>query len=892
MLRLTAHSAYVFFSTRIAIFLTIQLFALTAVAQTESGLEQSISVTYNNESLENILHDISEQTGVEFSYSSEIVKGLAPITYTCSNEILSTAINEILAKANLQYSLVGKHLVIKQAVTNTPTPTKKKSIARFTIRGFVIDAHSKEALIGAAVYNPSTGLGTLTNNFGYFSISLPIGDYELEISYIGYTAIRNSFSLTDNTTWNASLNPMASFVEEVIVTSENKEEIIFKSLAAQNNLKPFEITNDAAALGETDMLKSLDKLPGISFQGDGSSYFYVRGGNRDQNLILLDDAPIYNPSHMLGLFTPIIPEAVKNTNVYKADFPIQYGGRLSSVIDIRTRDGNKEHFSGSANMGLVSTRLSLEGPIKKNASSYFISYRRSYFGWIFKNFNPSIKDFYFTDFTTKLNLKLSDKDRLFLTFYHGKDQFLTDNQNSTLNGVEWTNTSLTLRWNHIFADRLFLNTTINTGKYAYYLHTDHANNLFWNSTIRSSHLKTEFTYYANPQNHFRFGMKVGGYFFNPGNYNGPEIGIFQQVSELNSSEVILYAGNEHHLNKKILLNYGLRLSLWQDIGEAYIVNYQNYEPVDLSYYESGVSYYSKAFIEPRISVSYKLGTYSSIKASYNRTNQNIHLINNSISPFNTLEVWLPSGPNIKPQTANIYNLGILHSWKDKSIDFTADIYHKTLYNQIGYIDHADLLLNAFMEGELRQGNGKAYGFEVYVKKNMGKLTWQAGYGYTRSFVQIDGLNNNEQYRARQDKPIELSASLGYFFKPRWLMSGNYTLTSGMVTTTPTGFYNYRGSQVPIYAKKNNDRLPNYSRFDLASDFRLNKNASGPIEHHLIVSLYNMFWKKNAAFYYFSKAETEEGNFVIPSDKLAPKTQITTYRYIYSIIPSISYNLKF
>lgn len=874
-------------------YLALILFAIVSIAKgQETVLKQQVTLSYKNTSIEDILADISSKTNIDFSYQSALVKSQKPISYSCNNKTLEVALKEMFKNTNLDYSLVGKHIVITKRESKAETPPAPPKVKKHTINGYIFNAATKEALIGAAIYNRATGMGALSNNFGYYSITLPEGQYSLEVSYIGHAPIQKDIDLKSNTVWNAKLTTTHSFVEEVIIKSENKEELIFKSLSAQSNLKPYEISQEAAALGETDMLKSLDKLPGISFQGDGSSYFYVRGGNRDQNLILLDDAPIYNPSHMLGLFTPIIPDAVKNTNIYKADFPIQYGGRLSSVVDIRTKDGNKERFSGSANMGLVSTRFSVEGPIKKGASSYFVSYRRSYFGWLLKSSNPDIKEFFFNDYTTKFNLKLTKKDRLFVTFYHGKDQLLSAAEEETLTGVEWSNTSLTLRWNHIFAEKLFLNTTLNSGKYEYLLHTDQYNNLFWNSTISSNHLNSEFTYFANPNNKFRFGIKLGGYFFNPGNYNGPEIGAFRQVSELNSVELITYAGNEHQLGDKILLNYGMRLSQWKNIGEAYVYTFQNYEPIERNYYKSGETYYSKGFIEPRISISYKLAPFSSLKASYNRTTQNIHLINNSVSPFNTLEVWLPSGPNIKPQLANIYNLGFVHTWNKKGIDLSTDIYHKTLYNQVNFAEHADLLLNSFIEGEIRQGNGKAYGFELYLKKNKGKFTWQVGYAYTRSYLQINDLNENQRFRAKQDKPIEFSISAGKHLKPRWLLSASYVLNSGQVTTTPSGFYNYRGVQTPIYSEKHNDRLPNYTRFDIASDFRLNKDENGVIEHHLVISFYNMFWKKNAAFLYYNKIKNSNNEFVVPADIYTQPNIITTYRYIYSIVPSLSYNLRF
>jgi hypothetical protein len=855
----------------------------------ELDLDQSLSVNYFNQPLDEVIKNLSELSGIRFSYSASSIPADTKITYLAEDKPLNQILNDILLDLGVEYEVIGNYIVLTNLELIIVEESPKKP-QKYTISGFIVDTHNSEALIGAAVYNPETGLGTLSNNYGYFSITLPEGNYTMETSFLGYASTSKSFELNSHQKWNISLEEVRSMVEEVVISSVNREELIFTSLAAQTNVQPFDIKYESAAMGETDMLKSLDNLPGISFQSDGSSYFFVRGGGRDQNLILLDEAPLFNPSHMLGLFTPIIPDAVKTAKVYKADFPIEYGGRLASVIDVRTRDGNKERFSGTASMGLVSTRFSVEGPILKNKSSFFIAYRRSYFGWVFKAIQPDIRDFYFTDYTTKFNIQLTKKDRLFVSFYRGQDKFLINNPaDSLMNGLEWTNTAFTMRWNHVFGERLFSNTTMYSSMYNYYLHTDYDNGYNWNSRINGSHLKSEFTYYINPQNQIKFGLKLGGYFFNPGNYNYPDVDPNQTVSEVNSSEVILYAGNEHQIGEKLLINYGLRFTVWSDIGESFVVQYENYDPVDLIQYSKGENYFTTAMLEPRVSLSYKTAKYASLKASYNRSVQNIHLINNSISPFNTLEVWLPTGPNIKPQFSDIYNFGYVQSWPEKKIDFNADLFFKKLYNQIGYTYHAQTLLNPLIEGELRQGHGKAYGFEVSLQKTYGRLTGQLGYSFTRSLLKINGLNNNQPYKARQDKPVDVSLSLAYYLKPRWLMSANLMYSSGLMTTVPTGFYYYRGSQVPLYTEQNNDRMPAYIRFDLGFDWRLNKQDDGPIKHHLILAFYNFFNDKNSAFLYFTKTQNSNGDFVIPTDKLNYPEQIPTHRYIYSIIPSLTYN---
>ncbi|MBN2485077.1 MAG: TonB-dependent receptor [Bacteroidales bacterium] len=856
----------------------------------ETPLKLTATVNFNNVTLESALNTLSYDYNIQFSYSSRNIPVDKKINYSAQNKPLGQIITDILDQSGVQFENVNGYLVLmpKTVENNMPESIKPEY---YTLSGIVSDSSNSEFLIGASVYIKETGIGTLSNNYGFFSLKLPAGIYTIESSYLGYSIESRQIELNRNIKWNLKLVPVNSLVQEIIIFSENKKETIFNSFAAQFNVKAIEVKQQTAALGETDMLKSLDNLPGISFQGDGSSYFSVRGGNRDQNLILLDEATIYNPSHLLGFFTPIIPEAVKNTEIYKADFPIQYGGRLSSVIDIRTRDGNMQEFSGNFSTGLISTRASFEGPIKKDASSYFFSLRRSHYGFFVKKIVPSIEDLYFRDFTSKFNIKAGKNDRLFLTLFSGKDVFIKKPEGPR-NGLIWKNNSLTLRWNHIFGNNLFLNTTFYTSRYDYSLYINYDNKTAWNSHISSNNLKSEFSWYINPSNKIKYGINLGGYFFNPGNINSKYFPADMRISKMNSAEVVIYAGNEQEITPWFKLNYGIRASRWSDIGESFIIGYDNnFTPVDTLIYRKGERFYSKRFVEPRVSVSLKTGEYQSIKASYNRNIQNINLINNSISPFNTLEVWLPSGPNIKPQKAEILNLGYMLAWPYKSLELSADIFYKKMYNQIGYAYHAEMLLNPFLEGELRQGNGTCWGFEFLFRKTLGKLTWHVAYAYNKSFLTIDGLNGGKKFPSHYNKPVDISLMADYRLKPRWTINMNYVYASGMAITVPDGFYYYRGAQVPYYSGHNNGRLPGYHRFDLGSVWQLNKKQ-GQYEHYLTLNLFNFFADKNFAFLNFSKTIGNDGKFYIPADKENTVYQVPTYRYIYSLVPSLTYNLKF
>lgn len=851
-------------------------------------LNQVCTVNFDSVPLPNVLVKLHDAYNLEFSYSPSIMPDDAYVVYACTNCQLDQVLQHILHPYNIEFQLVGQHIVLVQSQSKLNQKVIKE-VKKYTISGYIVDESNEEALIGAAVFNAESGIGTISNQYGYYCLTLPKGKYKLISSYVGYEKSEKSLELNKDIVWHIKLGFMQTQMKEITVNSVTTDSIKLNLYAGQTNFSLRQMINKSNSLGINDLLKSLENEPGLNFHGDGSSYFYVRGGNRDQNLILLDEAPIYNPSHVFGLFTPITTEVVKKTTVYKADFPVQQGGRLSSLIDIRTRDGNMEHFAGMASIGIYNGLINFEGPFKKEKSSYFISYRRSYIGALLKKAQANIQDFYFDDLTAKLNFRLGEKDRLFLTAYVGNDKFL-NKSNGLINGLEWMNQSFTARWNHIFGPKLFANTTFYTSKYDYKLHTDYSNQIYWNSHISSSHLKSDFTYFHNPKNKISFGSSLNAYFFNPGNYTAPEISRRNIVSQVNSGEFTLYIGNQQQLNNRIYLSYGTRLSNWSNYGEAFVVNFDNAINSDYVSYAQGERFYSHVYFEPRFSLTYKINKNGYISTSFNRTSQQINLINNSISPFNSLEVWLPAGPNIKPQKADIVNIGIKQSFKDQKYEIKGDLYYKLMQNQIGFKYHAQTVLNPLIEGELRQGIGFAYGIELMLSKNYGKLYGEISYAYSRSFLQIDGLNKGNPYPATQDKPLNLTLNMNYQLNPKWLMTLNIILQSGNVITTPTSFYKYRGYQVPIYTAQNNQRLPDYKRVDISSDFLLNEPGQ-KTEHHLIFSIYNLFNSKNYAFLYFNKV-AQDASYVVPTDQLNPQSYVPTYRYVFSIIPSLTYKMNF
>jgi len=879
-----------FLSTLIFLFFVFLFAEPDSRAQTPD-LNQKITVRYSLVPLDEVLNDISKTFHIQFSYSPSLIPVKQKITYTAEKVTLEKVLRDIFEQTGIHYTIINGYLVLKPAQADAAIQHKPIQ-GSFTISGTVTDSANHEIMIGATIYVKETGIGAISNNYGFFSLTIPEGNYTLQSSFLGYKTQTKMVNLKGDLLWNIHLKQVPFTIQEIIINPVNKEELVFSTLTAQTIMDPAFVRRQSAALGETDMLKSLNVLPGISFESDGSSYFSVRGGTRDQNLILLDEAPIYNPTHLLGLFTPIIPEAVKHSEIYRADFPVQFGGRLSSVIDIRARDGNMRKFSGSASLSPVTTRFSVEGPFKKEASSYFVSFRISTFGLLVKAANPSVETFYFTDFTSKFNIRLGRRDRLYLTLFAGKDAFI-NKPADVRTGLEWGNTAATFRWSHVYGSRLFSNTTLFASKYDYSLYSDYDNKLFWNSNITGTNFKSEFTWYISHRHNLKFGFNIGGYFFNPGNYNSPNTALdTMRVSQVNSGEFVLYAGDELELTPWMKVRYGLRFSNWSNYGEAFSIIYDTgHNPVSSAEYAKGVRYFSRNSLEPRISLSVKTGKFTSIKASYNRTIQHINQINNSISPFNSFEVWLPSGPNIKPQYADIVDLGLVKAWPRRAIELTMDVYYKKMFNQLGYSYHAEMLLNPYLEGELRQGEGYAYGFEIMLNKTQGRLSGQLSYGFTRSRLRVGDLNDNRWYPTHQDKPVDISLSLDYKVNPRWTLNLNGIYTSGMTISTPTGFYYYRGSQVPVYSRQNNDRLPDYRRVDLGSVWRLNR-IDKTFEHYFTFTLYNFFNTRNYAFLNFNKIQGSDGKYYVPADKLNPHELLPTYRYVYSIVPSFTYSLKF
>ncbi len=763
--------------------------------------------------------------------------------------------------------------------------------SKSTFSGYIKDAETGEELIGAAIYFNELKTGAITNPYGFFSISLASNTYKVKISYMGYETQFLELELTKNIRKDIQLKPLDKALEEVNIFAERADENVSSNEMSINKLDMKTIVKIPALLGEVDVLRTIQMLPGVQTAGEGSIGFYVRGGGVDQNLILLDEATVYNASHLGGVFSVFNPDAIKDVKLYKGGIPSSYGGRLSSILEIRMKEGNKKKFSATGGIGIISSRLTIEAPIIKDKGSFIVSGRRMYIDLFF----PLMKDSFiqesqahFYDFNAKANYEINENNRLFISGYFGKDIV----RFGDLMGMDYGNQTVTARFNHIFNSKVFSNYTLIYSKFDYGMGLPSGINGFdWSSGIDDLSFKNDYTWFLNPNNKLVFGGQATHHTFRPGIAKpiGDE-SIFTGI-ELNNSHAMeygLFIENDQKIGEKFSLRYGLRFSAFQNIGSY--TNYiydksdpQNYIPVDSVQYDKGELFNTNSGFEPRFSINYRINNKSSVKLSYNRTIQYIHLTTNTMT-VTPMDIWFPSSPNVEPQKADQLAIGYFRNFKNNTYEASAEIYYKNMYHAIDYKDHAELILNPYFEAELRFGEAYSYGAEFMLKKQIGQFTGWLSYTYSRVFREIPEINNGNQYPASHDKPNDISLILSYDILENLNVSISWFYSTGSPRTMPTGRFEYEGMIAPVYSDRNSVRLPDYHRMDLAVtyDFSETKKNGQPkkFQSSLNLSIYNLYNRHNA---YSITFEQIEGR---PYETQAVKT------YLFKTIPSITYNFKF
>jgi len=757
---------------------------------------------------------------------------------------------------------------------------------KYTISGFVTDNLGEE-LIGANIILSGQSRGTITNTYGFYSITLTEGTYKLEFSFLGYQAQWIDVNLFENKKINVALYETTEEIESVEIVAEGRDVNIREVEMSTNTLQMKTIQQLPQLLGETDIIKTILLLPGVIQASEASGGFHVRGGSVDQNLILLDNAHVYNASHAVGFLSVFNADAIKDLKLYKGGIPAEFGGRLSSVLDIHMKEGNKEEFHGAGGVGTITSRLTIEGPIYPGKASFMISGRRTYADL----FLPFAKDslakesqLFFYDLNAKLNWSINEKNRVFLSGYFGRDVFkLAD-----LISIDYGNFTVTGRWNHVFNNRLFLNTSTIYSNYLYDMGlSEGITNFNWVTFIHDLNQQFDFTYYLNPENTFKFGVHIINHNFSPGKIYGQlndSTEFDYKIPNTQSMEYGFYISNEQEFTKWLSLQYGFRYSMFQNFGKGQSMVFdrsdpKNYIVTDTLHYDEWELYnsYYNGF-EPRLAVRVALNSVSSVKASYNRMYQYIHLASNSTASL-PLDFWFPSSPNIKPQRVDQIAAGYFRNFKNNIFETSVEIFYKWNKNSIDFRDHAQLLLNDAYEGELRIGKAWSYGAEFLIRKQEGKLTGWISYTYSRTYKKIPEINQGKTYQAAHDRPHDFAIVLAYDLNDRLSFSGNWIYTSAQPRTMPTSRFEYRGNIGPVYSDRNTIRIFPYHRLDVAVNYRLNRTKRR-FDHFINLSVYNVYLRKNPIQISFRQ---DEENQMITRAYMV---------YLYRIVPSLTYSFKF
>jgi len=776
---------------------------------------------------------------------------------------------------------------------------------RYTLSGTISEASSNETLIGVTVAFPELRTGVTTNEYGFYSVTLPEGEYQLRVSYLGFQDIVKTVSLSENQKLNFKMLEPAEQLEEVVVTEDIEKTDIRKPQMSVNALSVETIKKIPVILGEADVIKSILLLPGVTNAGEGASGFNVRGGAVDQNLILLDEATIFNSSHLFGFFSVFNPDAIKDIKLYKGGIPARYGGRVSSVLDIFQKEGNSKEFKFNGGIGAVASRLLLEGPIVKDKAAFLVGGRASYAHLFLPLFDVD-NTAYFYDLNTKLNYNINDRNSIFLSGYFGRDVFgISDSFVNT-----YGNAVGNFRWNHLFSDKLFSNLSLIYSDYYYGLKLDFVG-FNWNSGIQNFNVKYDLKHYLSDKLQVNYGLNDIYYQFNPGKIepSNSESGIVEdQLTQKYANEFAAYIDVEHDITENLSLNYGLRFSNFIRLGQdelnvyandnpvtfdPFLLVYQEADPIETINRGRGGSLATFNNFEPRFSLAYTINENSSIKASYTRLAQYLHLISNTNSPT-PLDVWTPSGPFVKPQLLDQYAFGYFKNIKNGDYSLETEVFYKDIQNRIDYIDGANLIANDAIEQVILNGEARAYGLELLLRKNEGKFQGWLAYTLSRSeqrtpgrvsgvvngnTVKETGINFGEWYNTPYDKTHDISIYASYDLNKKWSFNTNFVYQTGQPTNYPIGQFEFQGLTVPYYGPRNEQRLPDYHRIDLSATMTPKKNANRKWQGEWVFSIYNLYNRRNAASITFSRNQDTGANEAVRTS-------------IFGIVPAVTYNFKF
>ncbi|OFY37945.1 MAG: TonB-dependent receptor [Bacteroidetes bacterium GWF2_38_335] len=766
---------------------------------------------------------------------------------------------------------------------------------KFTISGYVKDVQTGEDLIGASVYIKSISKGTTTNNYGFYSLTIDKGTYDLTVSFLGYSDFTKKIDLKQNVKLNVELNSSSIITETVVVTGERSDRNVKSTQMSIVKMPVEQIKTLPALMGEVDILKTIQLLPGVKSGGEGNTGFYVRGGGPDQNLIMLDEAVVYNASHLFGFFSVFNADAVKSVNLIKGGMPAQYGGRLSSVLDLSMKDGNSKEFEVDGGIGIISSRLTVQGPIKKDTCSFIVSARRTYIDVLVEPFVKKTakargSGYYFYDLNTKINYRFSDKDRLFLSGYFGRDVFTFKRKDLGFDvSIPWGNATASLRWNHLFNDKLFVNTTAVFSDYQFSFGAEQdlfEFKLF--SGITDYNLKVDFTYLPNVLHNIKFGANYTYHIFRPSSVSA-RIGKTEYdltgIIKYFAHDAAIYINDDFDLTEKLGLSLGARATYFEQVGpfDRFIKN-QYGITTDTIHYQAGEKIVDYKNIEPRASLRYSLNSKSSIKASYTQNYQYIHLATISSVSLPT-DLWVPSSELVEPQFGTQYAMGYFRNFKKDMYETSLEVYYKDLRNQIAYKDGAlpgdDIGENA--DNSFTFGNGWSYGVELFLKKRLGKTTGWIGYTWSKTMRKYEDINNGEPFPEKYDRRHDISFIMTHEFNKNWSASVIWVYSTGNASTLAIGRYMIDGRIVNEYGPRNSYRMDPYHRGDISVTWKPENKKNRKVEESWNFGVYNVYCRYNPYFiYFFNEGNFYEGNLQTKAYQVS----------LFPIMPSISWNFKF
>ena len=770
--------------------------------------------------------------------------------------------------------LINRKIIVLLAIGLIGLLQTIKAQEKTTVNGTVKDKLSGESIMGAVIkIDQLASIVVTSNEYGFFAISLPKGKYDLRISYVGYEEKRIPIALNESISIPVFLESKNQLAD-VVVESKRKDDNLIKAQMGTETLNMKSISRVPVLFGEKDVLKTIQLLPGVKSAGEGNSGFYVRGGASDQNLILLDEAPVYNASHLLGFFSTFNSDAIKDATLIKGNGPAQYGGRLSSVLDVKMKEGNNKNYMVNGGLGLISSRLSIEGPIQEDKSSFILSGRRTYAD-VFLKATDKFKDniLYFYDFNAKANYKVDDKNRIYFSGYFGRDELGL----GTSFGINWGNKTGTIRWNRVISNKLFLNTSFIYSDYNYDVNLKNGETKFnVNSNIKDVNIKQDYTYYFNPKNTIRFGFNSILHSITPSIFTGTVNNSINKVGR-NGLENAIYFNNNFKANQKLTLDYGLRVSAYSIMGGDVYNLYNGNEKTSSILLEKSAFGKTYLNLEPRITGNYRINELSSVKLAFARNVQHLHLLSNATASSPS-DQWIGDSYNIKPELADQTSIGYTRNFKNNTYELGAELYYKDMQNQLDYKDGTNINTIADVESALLYGIGRAYGFELLAKKKIGLVSGWISYTLSKSERKIEGINGGDWYNAKQDRTHDISIVSIVELNSKWSVSGVFVYYTGNAVTFPTGKYSFEGQTIYQYAKRNANRMPTYHRFDISVTYENRDRKKRETSWNF--SLYNVYGRENAYRITFQDD---------PLDKT--KTQIVQTA-LFRWVPSITYNFKF